>query len=140
MNKNFYNSNSSCFNQFQPPQYPVIHQPPQETSAEMLQARENLMEAIQVFLKKAKSIEGYTRIATFQLIHDLQLLDEILPKQAEEKGINKQEEKIVAELLAEEQDDDDDYDEESIILPKQAEEKGINISKSRSPTKLHLPG
>ncbi|GJY69125.1 hypothetical protein Tco_0472107 [Tanacetum coccineum] len=73
-----------------------------------------------------------------QLIHDLQLLDEILPKQAEEKGINKQEEKSVAELLAEEQaarinslyqnpdplqsfiyqdddDDDDDYDEESII-------------------------
>nr|GEW20675.1 reverse transcriptase domain-containing protein [Tanacetum cinerariifolium] len=78
-----------------------------------------------------------------QLIHDLQLLNEIQPKQAEEKGMykqaqKKQEEKSIAELLAEEQsarinslfqdpnppqvfisldgdDDDDDYDKESII-------------------------
>ncbi|GJR99970.1 hypothetical protein Tco_0316479 [Tanacetum coccineum] len=40
------------FDQFQPPQFPVIHQPPQETNTEILQARENLMEAIQAFLKK----------------------------------------------------------------------------------------
>ncbi|GJY18949.1 hypothetical protein Tco_0390440 [Tanacetum coccineum] len=32
--------------------FPVIHQPPQETNTEILQARENLMEAIQAFLKK----------------------------------------------------------------------------------------
>nr|GEU37496.1 hypothetical protein [Tanacetum cinerariifolium] len=51
MNQNFYNSNSFGFDQFQPPQYPVVHQPPQETSMEILQAQENLMEAIQVFLK-----------------------------------------------------------------------------------------
>ncbi|GJZ97604.1 hypothetical protein Tco_0670057 [Tanacetum coccineum] len=78
-----------------------------------------------------------------QLIHDLQRLDEILPNQAEEKGINtqvqkKQEEKSIAELLAEEQaatinslyqnhnplqsfiyqdddNNDNDYDEESTI-------------------------
>ncbi|GJU52319.1 hypothetical protein Tco_1226033 [Tanacetum coccineum] len=56
MNKNFDNSNSSGFDQFQPPQYPVIHHPPQETSAEMLQARENLMESIQTFLKKFNRI------------------------------------------------------------------------------------
>nr|GEW15816.1 hypothetical protein [Tanacetum cinerariifolium] len=39
--------------------YPVVHQPPQETNTELLQARENLMEPIQVFLKKQeeKSIE-----------------------------------------------------------------------------------
>ncbi|GKC26350.1 hypothetical protein Tco_1033644, partial [Tanacetum coccineum] len=58
MNQNYYepnpcyNSNSSGFDQFQPPQFPVIHQPPQETNTEMLQAREDLMEAIQAFLKK----------------------------------------------------------------------------------------
>ncbi|GJU47529.1 hypothetical protein Tco_1204795 [Tanacetum coccineum] len=40
------------FDQFQPPQFPVIHQPPQETNTEILQAREDLMEAIQAFLKK----------------------------------------------------------------------------------------
>ncbi|GKA46866.1 hypothetical protein Tco_0739749 [Tanacetum coccineum] len=52
MNQDFYNSNSSGFDQFQPPQYPVIHHPPQETSKEILQAREDLMEAIQAFLKE----------------------------------------------------------------------------------------
>nr|GFA55372.1 hypothetical protein [Tanacetum cinerariifolium] len=30
MNQNFYNSNSFSFDQIQPPQYPVIHHPPQE--------------------------------------------------------------------------------------------------------------
>ncbi|GJS96130.1 hypothetical protein Tco_0803098 [Tanacetum coccineum] len=54
MNQNFYNS--SGFDQFQPPQYPVIHHPPQETSKEILQARENLMKSIQTFLKKFNRI------------------------------------------------------------------------------------
>ncbi|GJW14458.1 hypothetical protein Tco_0018591 [Tanacetum coccineum] len=35
-----------------PPQYPVIHHSPQETSEEVLQAREDLMKAIQTFLRK----------------------------------------------------------------------------------------
>ncbi|GJR55241.1 hypothetical protein Tco_1405762 [Tanacetum coccineum] len=56
MNQNFYNSNSSGFDQFQPSQYPVIHHPPQETSVEILQARENLMKSIQTFLKKFNRI------------------------------------------------------------------------------------
>ncbi|GJT51746.1 hypothetical protein Tco_0977903 [Tanacetum coccineum] len=138
----------------------------------MLQARETLMEAIQAFLKKYDHIppreksmalllaeERFLKVKQafeeeqnqpeiiqellLQLIQDLQLLDEILPKQAEEKGTNKQvqkkqEEKSIAELLAEEQaatinslyqnpdllqsfiyqdddNDDDDYDEESIL-------------------------
>nr|GEV92232.1 hypothetical protein [Tanacetum cinerariifolium] len=56
MNQNFYNSNSSSFDQIQPLQYPVIHHPPQETSVEILQARENLMKSIQTFLKKFNRI------------------------------------------------------------------------------------
>nr|GEW43789.1 hypothetical protein [Tanacetum cinerariifolium] len=56
MNQNFYNSNSFGFDQFQPPQYLVIHHPPQETSEEMLQARENLMQFIQTFLQKFNRI------------------------------------------------------------------------------------
>nr|GEZ38066.1 hypothetical protein [Tanacetum cinerariifolium] len=32
MNQNSYNSNSPGFDQHQPPQFPVIHQPPQEMS------------------------------------------------------------------------------------------------------------
>ncbi|GJZ65145.1 hypothetical protein Tco_0621841 [Tanacetum coccineum] len=51
MNQDFYNSNLSGFDQYQPPQFPVNY-PPQETSKEILQAREDLMEAIQAFLKE----------------------------------------------------------------------------------------
>ncbi|GJX05054.1 hypothetical protein Tco_0190970 [Tanacetum coccineum] len=56
MNQNLSNSNSFGFNQFQPPQYPVIHHFPQETSEEVLQAREDLMKAIQTFLRKFSRI------------------------------------------------------------------------------------
>ncbi|GKE00712.1 hypothetical protein Tco_1388695, partial [Tanacetum coccineum] len=56
MNQNFYNSNSSGFDQFQPPQFLVIHQPPQETSVEILQAKEDLMISIETFLKKFNRI------------------------------------------------------------------------------------
>nr|GEV31417.1 hypothetical protein [Tanacetum cinerariifolium] len=56
MNQNFYNLNSSGFDQIQPPQYLVIHHPPQETSEEILQARENLIKSIQYFLKKFNCI------------------------------------------------------------------------------------
>ncbi|GKA82284.1 hypothetical protein Tco_0789032 [Tanacetum coccineum] len=57
MNQNFYepnfcyNSNSSGFDQFQPPQYPVIHQPRQEMRTEMLLAKEKLIKAIRTCLK-----------------------------------------------------------------------------------------
>ncbi|GJW65203.1 hypothetical protein Tco_0117087, partial [Tanacetum coccineum] len=58
MNEDYYHEQNSCydsnsfgFDQFQPPQFPVNY-PPQETSKEILQAREDLMEAIQAFLKE----------------------------------------------------------------------------------------
>nr|GEZ27133.1 hypothetical protein [Tanacetum cinerariifolium] len=41
MNQNFYNSNSSGFDQTQPSQFPVIHPPPQETSIKILHDQEN---------------------------------------------------------------------------------------------------
>ncbi|GJS23589.1 hypothetical protein Tco_0452221 [Tanacetum coccineum] len=40
----------------QPPQSPVIHQPPQEASEEILQAKENLMNSVETFLKKFNRI------------------------------------------------------------------------------------
>ncbi|GJV17538.1 hypothetical protein Tco_1362861 [Tanacetum coccineum] len=81
MNQNFY-TNSSGFDQIQPPQYYDMHQPPeesvkefeeqpktivisalegefqppQETSVEILQAKEDLMKSIQTFLKKFNRI------------------------------------------------------------------------------------
>ncbi|GJW54177.1 hypothetical protein Tco_0098262 [Tanacetum coccineum] len=44
-------STSFVFDQFQPPQYPVIHQPSQEISTEMLLTKEKLIKAIRTYLK-----------------------------------------------------------------------------------------
>ncbi|GJW58136.1 hypothetical protein Tco_0104867 [Tanacetum coccineum] len=52
MNQDCYNSKLSGFDQYQPPQFLNNHQFPQETSKEILQARDDLMEAIQAFLKE----------------------------------------------------------------------------------------
>nr|GFB26830.1 hypothetical protein [Tanacetum cinerariifolium] len=52
MNQNFYNSNSSCFDQTQPPQSPVIHPPPQEPSIKILHDQENAINSVQTFLRK----------------------------------------------------------------------------------------
>ncbi|GJT96242.1 hypothetical protein Tco_1091760 [Tanacetum coccineum] len=108
----------------------------------LLLAEERFLKVKQAFEEEQNQPEIIQELL-LQLIHDLQRLDEIQPKQAEEKGINKQvqkkqEEKSIAELLAEEQaatinslyqnpdllqsfiyqdddNDDDDYDEESIL-------------------------
>ncbi|GJW96210.1 hypothetical protein Tco_0178018 [Tanacetum coccineum] len=47
---------NSGFDQIEPPQFPVIHQPPHESSMEALQAREDLMKSIESFLKKFNRI------------------------------------------------------------------------------------
>nr|GEW86364.1 hypothetical protein [Tanacetum cinerariifolium] len=52
MNQNFYNSNSLGFDQNQPPQFPVIHPPPQETSIEILHHQENVINSVQTFSRK----------------------------------------------------------------------------------------
>nr|GEZ29780.1 hypothetical protein [Tanacetum cinerariifolium] len=52
MNQNFYNSNSLGFDQTQPLQFPVIHQPPQETSIEILHDQEKVINSVQTFLRK----------------------------------------------------------------------------------------
>nr|GEY80618.1 pre-mRNA splicing Prp18-interacting factor [Tanacetum cinerariifolium] len=41
-----------CFDQTQPPQSPVIHPPPQETSIELLHNHENMINSVQTFLRK----------------------------------------------------------------------------------------
>nr|GEZ64935.1 hypothetical protein [Tanacetum cinerariifolium] len=52
MNQNFYNSNSSGFDQTKPLQFPVVHPPPQETSIEILYDQENVINSVQTFLRK----------------------------------------------------------------------------------------
>ncbi|GJT23580.1 hypothetical protein Tco_0893517 [Tanacetum coccineum] len=63
MNQNYdpnfcYDPIYSGFDQYQPPQFSVIHYPPQTTDMELLQARENLMETIQAFLKEYDHIHS----------------------------------------------------------------------------------
>nr|GEZ64078.1 hypothetical protein [Tanacetum cinerariifolium] len=52
MNQNSYNSNTSCFDQSQPSQFPVIYPPLQETSTEILHDQENVINFVQTFLRK----------------------------------------------------------------------------------------
>nr|GFC55475.1 hypothetical protein [Tanacetum cinerariifolium] len=59
MNHNFYNSNSSSFDQSQPPQSPVIHSPPQETSIETLHDQENKINSVETFLRKFNRISFF---------------------------------------------------------------------------------
>ncbi|GJW53097.1 hypothetical protein Tco_0097182 [Tanacetum coccineum] len=99
LNQNFYepnhcyNSNFSGFDEYQPPQFPVIHYSPQEMSEEVLQARENLMETIQAFLKE------YDHIPPDEKCMALLLVDErfLKIKQAVEEEQNQPE--VVQELL-----------------------------------------
>ncbi|GJS39886.1 hypothetical protein Tco_0564929 [Tanacetum coccineum] len=98
MNQDFYNSNPSGFDQFQPPQFPVNY-PPQETNKEILQAREDLMEAIQAFLKE------YDHIPPNEKCMALLLAEErfLKIKQAVEKEQNQPE--VMQELLLKLMDD-----------------------------------
>nr|GFA49930.1 hypothetical protein [Tanacetum cinerariifolium] len=59
MNQNFYNSNSSGFDQSQPSQFPVIHKPPQETSIETLHDQESEIDSVQTFLRKFNRISFF---------------------------------------------------------------------------------
>ncbi|GJY20163.1 hypothetical protein Tco_0392729 [Tanacetum coccineum] len=92
MNQDFYNSNLSGFDQFQPPQFPVNY-PPQETNKEILQAREDLMEAIEAFLKEYDHIPPNEKCMTLLLAEERFLKI----KQAMEEEQNQPE--VMQELL-----------------------------------------
>ncbi|GJW65251.1 hypothetical protein Tco_0117135 [Tanacetum coccineum] len=52
MNQEYFNSHSSGFDQFQPPQFSDVYQTPPVASMEMLHAQTDLIESMQNFLKK----------------------------------------------------------------------------------------
>ncbi|GJV77697.1 hypothetical protein Tco_1509281 [Tanacetum coccineum] len=134
LNQNFYNSNSFGFDQCQPPQSPVIHQPPQETSVEILQAKEDLMISIETFLKKFNRIsfretpkvlllawEKFFEIKHREKQHPPEDIPELIRKLLEDV-------QNISEELAEYINSpswnrhafyfDDDYDEESSFLER----------------------
>ncbi|GJS37081.1 hypothetical protein Tco_0535463 [Tanacetum coccineum] len=92
----------SGFDQYQLPQFLEIHYPPQATVTELLQARENLMETIQSFLKEYDHIPPEEKCMALllaveeeqnqpevmqelllKLMNDLQILKGIQPQQEE---------------------------------------------------------
>nr|GFC30556.1 hypothetical protein [Tanacetum cinerariifolium] len=52
MSQNFYNSNSSGFDQTKTSQFPVVHPPPQETSIEISHDQEHVINSVQTLLRK----------------------------------------------------------------------------------------
>ncbi|GJW36095.1 hypothetical protein Tco_0059015 [Tanacetum coccineum] len=105
-----YNSNSSDFDQFQHPQYPVIHQPRQEMSTEMLLAKEKLIKAIRTCLKNNNQPPEEKSIAVL-------LAEENLPTLGNTSNQLKQEEQDSSQYWKPPvyySDDDDDFYRESI--------------------------
>nr|GFB27152.1 hypothetical protein [Tanacetum cinerariifolium] len=134
MNQNFYNYNSSGFDQTQPPQFPfpVIHPPPQEISIEILHDQENVINAVQSFLRKFNRISFFETPKVLLLAWDrvFEIKDALGNKQYKPKDIKELFRKLLDDLqniheeLAEYintlgwncpafYDDDDDDDEES---------------------------
>ncbi|GJZ41697.1 hypothetical protein Tco_0588583, partial [Tanacetum coccineum] len=74
MNQNFHDSG---FDQFQPPQSPVIHQPPQEMSMEALQARDDLMKSIKKLSKEHAQSEDVQEFLN-KLVDDVRNVNEEL--------------------------------------------------------------
>ncbi|GJR56206.1 hypothetical protein Tco_1406727 [Tanacetum coccineum] len=132
MNQEYFNSHSSGFDQFQPPQFSDVYQTPPVASMEMLHAQTDLIEAMQDFLKKYDHIPhnckehhyclqrsnfedfkqvmeeskstGILQELLQSLLNDLQILNEIQPLNQETFNLiqKDQEEKSIVELLAEE--------------------------------------
>nr|GFC28241.1 hypothetical protein [Tanacetum cinerariifolium] len=118
--------------QTQPPQFPVIHPPPQEISIEILHDQENVINAVQSFLRKFNCISFFETPKVLLLAWDrvFEIKDALGNKQYKPKDIKELFRKLLDDLqniheeLAEYintlgwnrpafYDDDDDDDEES---------------------------
>ncbi|GJS89509.1 hypothetical protein Tco_0772145, partial [Tanacetum coccineum] len=102
-----YDHNSFGFDQFQPSQFPVNY-PSQETNKEILQAQEDLMEAIQAFLKEYDHIPPNEKCMALLLaeerflkINQPEVLQELLLKLINDlqilKGIQREKKKPTAQ-------------------------------------------
>nr|GEU52805.1 hypothetical protein [Tanacetum cinerariifolium] len=95
LNQNFYepnhcyNSNSFGFDQSQPQQFPVIHQPPQQTSVEILHDLENVIKSVQTFLRKFNRYSFFETLKVLLLAWDrvFEIKDAFRNKQYKPKDI-----------------------------------------------------
>nr|GEV31303.1 hypothetical protein [Tanacetum cinerariifolium] len=100
-----YNSISSDFDQFQPSQFPVIHQPPQETSVKILHDQKNVINSVQTILRK---FNRYSFFETPQelfrkLFNDVQNIHEELAEYINTPSWNR------PAFYNNDKDDDEDY-------------------------------
>nr|GEV21709.1 hypothetical protein [Tanacetum cinerariifolium] len=65
MNQNFYNSNSFGYDQSQPPQFPVVHQPPQEMSIQEMKdlKQQYLDEIMSIEINKKEKLQQLEQVA-----------------------------------------------------------------------------
>nr|GFB57021.1 hypothetical protein [Tanacetum cinerariifolium] len=70
MNQNFYNSNSSGFDQTQPPQFPVVHMPPQKTSIDISHDQEHVINSVQTFLRNFNRYSFFETLKVLLLAWD----------------------------------------------------------------------
>nr|GFC82209.1 hypothetical protein [Tanacetum cinerariifolium] len=104
MNQNFYNSNSSGFDQSQPPQSHVIYPPPQETCIKSFHDQENEINSVETFLKK------FNRYSFFEMPKVLLRAWDRVFKIKDAFGNKQYKPEDVQEF------DDDDEDEDCTIL------------------------
>nr|GFA35603.1 hypothetical protein [Tanacetum cinerariifolium] len=116
MNQNFYNSNSSGFDQTQPPQFLVIHQPPQKASIEMLHDQENAINSDALGNKQYKLED--TQELFRELFNDVQNIHEELAEYINTPGWNRP--------AFYDDDDDDDVDYIIAITPVLSTEEPHN--------------
>nr|GEX85525.1 hypothetical protein [Tanacetum cinerariifolium] len=109
-----YDSNSLGFDQTQPPQFPVIHQPHQETSIKILHDQEN--DAFGNKQYKPKDIQELFR----KLLNDLQNIYEELAEYINSLGWNR------PAIYDDDDDDDDDVDYTISITPVLSTEEPDN--------------
>nr|GEV12884.1 hypothetical protein [Tanacetum cinerariifolium] len=112
MNQNFYNSNSSGFDQTKTPQFPVVHPPPQETSIKISHDQEN--EAFGNEQYKPEDIQELFR----KLLNDVQNIHEELVECINTPGWNRH--------AFYNNDDDDDVDYTIAITPVLSTEEPDN--------------
>nr|GEV69149.1 hypothetical protein [Tanacetum cinerariifolium] len=161
MNQNFYNFNSSGFDQTQPPQFPVIHPPPQETSIKILHDQENVINDVQTFLRKFNRYSFFETRKVLLLAWDrvFKIKDAFGNKQYKPKDIQELFRKLLNDLqniheeLAEyinspgwnrlaiyDDDDDDDVDYTIAVTPVLSTEEPDNSLSMRDEHLDTIPG
>nr|GEY73498.1 hypothetical protein [Tanacetum cinerariifolium] len=70
LSENIFQALMVCFDQTQPPQFLVVHPPPQETSIEISHDQENVINSVQTFLRKFNRYSFFETPKVFLLAWD----------------------------------------------------------------------